>query len=77
MVVRSSELVGVFTEGGALTGKEIVISSSGGIGHFGLACGYVSSAVRRVVGLRTFREVLEGRETVCHSGFKLVIVGVD
>jgi hypothetical protein len=39
MVLGSSELICVFTECGAFTGKEVVICGSGGIGHFGLACG--------------------------------------
>jgi hypothetical protein len=41
VVLSSSELICVFAEDGALTGKEIVIGGSGGIGHFGLACGFM------------------------------------
>jgi hypothetical protein len=37
VVVGGSKLVGIFTEHGALTGKEIIFGSALGVGDFGLA----------------------------------------
>jgi hypothetical protein len=37
VVLRSSELLGIFTERGTLTGKEIIIGGGLDVGYFGLA----------------------------------------
>ena len=37
VVLRSSELLGVFAERGTLTGKEIIVGSGLDVGYFGLA----------------------------------------